>query len=918
MIRKDLAKKWILTLLVSLALASAPSAAYAKEAEIYEVEGPEAAAGEEAADETENGTDTKNGNDAEKEDEDPENVQPDMQQGKVSEESVVTEDPEKPEEPEGEKGSPEEEDTDAAETPKKESDEEKKDVTDITADTPADITSEESPAAPEKETAEKENVKLPDGAFAAEKTETAVPHRWQKEDGGIAYYDENGIRISVGSLSADGNTFEFNEDGFLSFCRVEDSSSVPPSYNGKAVVGDNEYIFSDGVPLTGWYEENGKVFYLSPQGCVTYGMTETDKGTYLFDKEDGHMLSGSFAEYDGRTYYAKEDGTLAKGLAVIEGKTYLFEEDGAMLTGWQDRAGNRYYLSPETGRALTGWQDIGGKRYYFDKNGKMLTGWQQISGKTYYLAKEGASAGLTKIGNSTYYFLNDGSAANGIVKIDGKGILYFENGLQVKKTGWVKYNGRTYYFGTGGAAGTGWRTVGGKRYYFDGSGAMKTGWLTVGKKKYYMNADGAMRTGWLRSGGKMYFFDDSGAAKTGWLKRGKKFFYFNADGSMKTGWLSYGGKRYYINSDGTRRTGWLRTNGKLYFLNADGVMQKGWLTRGKKKFYLGTDGAVRKGFVNIGSGKYYFNENGVMRTGWMLSGGKMRFFDSNGKMHTGWLKRGNKKFYFDKNGIMQKGLKIIGKNIYYFSSKGIMNASYTRNASQFLKLSASNRKLALKIINTMITSRKSCVVSERVDYKKEYSPVRKAIEDTYFPYCGTLFIEYMALRSGNAKDDGKGKLCMSSYYSENNISYMKKNAEIEKLLTRKLSAATSANRSAWDKAEDIAEYICDTFRYDYDAYYNDTGTWDTHSTIKAGKGICFNYSEYYYWLCEKAGIPCRIIFGKAGGGEHAWNQVKLGRNWYNIDVCWMDGSGYRDWDYFLSRNLWGDHRFGGINRDTKY
>lgn len=914
MIRKDLAKKWILTLLVSLALASAPSAAYAQEAEIYGTEGSETAAVEEAADDTENETDTENGIDTEKENKDAEDAPPDAPQEEALKEDAAAESPEEPGKPEGEKGSPEEEDTNAAEMPGKENDEEKKDVTDIAADTPADIASEESPAAPEEETGEEENVKLPDEASAAEETEAAVLRGWQKEDGGVTYYDENGIRISGDSLSADGNTFEFNEDGFLSFCRVEDSSSVPPSYSGKAVIGGNEYIFSDGTPLTGWYEENGEAFYLSPQGCVTYGMVETDKGTRLFDKEDGHMLSGGLVEYDGRIYYAKEDGTLAKGLAVIEGKTCLFGEDCAMLTGWQDHGGSRYYFSPETGKASTGWQDIGGKRYYFDKNGKMLTGWQQISGKTYYFAKEGASAGLTRIGNSTYYFLNDGSAANGIVKINGKGILYFENGLQVKKTGWVKYNGKTYRFGTGGAAVTGWQTVGKKRYYFNTDGTMRTGWLTVGKKKYYMNADGTMRTGWLGSAGRLYFFGNNGTAKTGWMTLGKRFFYFNADGSMKTGWLSYKGKRYYIKKDGMRKTGWLGVNGKLYFLNADGVMQKGWLTRRKKKIYLGSDGAVKKGFVNIGNGKYYFCQDGTMKTGWLLKDGKMHFFENSGKMHTGWLKRGSSYFYFDKNGVMQKGLRIIGKNIYYFSSKGVMNPSYTRNASNILKLSASNRALALRIMTAMATGKKNCIVNNEIDYKKEYRPAIDAIDRTYFYYCGTPFIEYRAEKQGS----GKGKVYINSYYSRNNVSYIKKNAEIEKLLSKKLSAATSGKRSAWNKAEDIAEYICDTFRYDYDAYYNNSATWDTYSTIRAGKGVCFNYSEYYYWMCEKAGIPCRIIFGKADGGEHAWNQVKLGRNWYNIDVCWMDGGSYKDWDYFLSRNLWGDHRFGNINRNTKY
>lgn len=47
-----------------------------------------------------------------------------------------------------------------------------------------------------------------------------------------------------------------------------------------------------------------------------------------------------------------------------------------------------------------------------------------------------------------------------------------------------------------------------------------------------------------------------------------------------------------------------------------------------------------------------------------------------------------------------------------------------------------------------------------------------------------------------------------------------------------------------------------------------------------GLAVCVGYSSGYMLLLKAMGIECRYV----GSSEHAWNQVKIENNWYNIDI----------------------------------
>ena len=69
--------------------------------------------------------------------------------------------------------------------------------------------------------------------------------------------------------------------------------------------------------------------------------------------------------------------------------------------------------------------------------------------------------------------------------------------------------------------------------------------------------------------------------------------------------------------------------------------------------------------------------------------------------------------------------------------------------------------------------------------------------------------------------------------------------------------------------------------------------------------MCDGYAKAFKLLCDRFGIPCVIVAGRAvqssGSEAHAWNYVQMeDGNWYAVDVTWNDKeTAEPSTDYFL-------------------
>ena len=95
----------------------------------------------------------------------------------------------------------------------------------------------------------------------------------------------------------------------------------------------------------------------------------------------------------------------------------------------------------------------------------------------------------------------------------------------------------------------------------------------------------------------------------------------------------------------------------------------------------------------------------------------------------------------------------------------------------------------------------------------------------------------------------------------------------------------------FEREEYINNYIIDNCRYDDAAAENNDvqgNENDAYGALVDGKAVCEGYARAFQLLCNKANIDCVLLSGIADSDNHAWNGVKIGGDWYQIDVTWDD------------------------------
>ena len=115
-----------------------------------------------------------------------------------------------------------------------------------------------------------------------------------------------------------------------------------------------------------------------------------------------------------------------------------------------------------------------------------------------------------------------------------------------------------------------------------------------------------------------------------------------------------------------------------------------------------------------------------------------------------------------------------------------------------------------------------------------------------------------------------------------------------------LAELGTSQMSDYSKVKAVHDYVCALITYTNDV---DNAS-SVYGAYVQGKGLCNSYALCMYKLLVEAGVPCHWIGGSAGTGRdsagHAWNIVKLGDQWYNLDATWDDADNDKiSYDYFL-------------------
>ena len=110
----------------------------------------------------------------------------------------------------------------------------------------------------------------------------------------------------------------------------------------------------------------------------------------------------------------------------------------------------------------------------------------------------------------------------------------------------------------------------------------------------------------------------------------------------------------------------------------------------------------------------------------------------------------------------------------------------------------------------------------------------------------------------------------------------------ERYMERKANkiAGRFKGKTRYEKIKGVHDYLISHMKYDA-KYYN------PYYAFKKGRGMCMSYSLAYQRILQELNIPCVYVKGK----RHAWNLVKIGSYWYNVDVTWDDST--NSYKYFL-------------------
>lgn len=148
--------------------------------------------------------------------------------------------------------------------------------------------------------------------------------------------------------------------------------------------------------------------------------------------------------------------------------------------------------------------------------------------------------------------------------------------------------------------------------------------------------------------------------------------------------------------------------------------------------------------------------------------------------------------------------------------------------------------------------------------------------------------------------------CQLSYSKAGYIQYTMlyhSDAEQEAKLTEAVAEAMTTLQlnglSEAKKITKIHDYICNHVDYAYNS--TEEQIYTAYGALCTGKAVCQGYAVLFYRLCKEAGLSVRIISGTGNGGQHAWNIVRIGSKYYNVDCTW-DGQDVATYNEFLLKS----------------
>lgn len=159
------------------------------------------------------------------------------------------------------------------------------------------------------------------------------------------------------------------------------------------------------------------------------------------------------------------------------------------------------------------------------------------------------------------------------------------------------------------------------------------------------------------------------------------------------------------------------------------------------------------------------------------------------------------------------------------------------------------------------------------------------LDALYEQMLATTALPWFAEMAWSLQMDGDGKV--TSFHPQYLDPADYDRNRYEKAVEAALAEAVHPGMSELQIALSLHDYLAVRCAYDETLV---RGT--EYDALVRGSAVCQGYAEAYMDLLGRAGIECIIVTSEEM--NHAWNQVKLDGQWYNVDLTWNDPTPNRE------------------------
>ena len=146
---------------------------------------------------------------------------------------------------------------------------------------------------------------------------------------------------------------------------------------------------------------------------------------------------------------------------------------------------------------------------------------------------------------------------------------------------------------------------------------------------------------------------------------------------------------------------------------------------------------------------------------------------------------------------------------------------------------------------------------------------------------------------GNAEGTVEIVLNTHAYWDGRDLSAARH--ELEEAVLELLEQA-NACADDYEKVKFLNDWLAENVEYDYESFGLSQGRGEAadafvntvYGTLVEKKTLCGGYSYTVCYILDRLGIEALYVTGTTLDGLHAWNEVKLGEEYYHIDTTWAD------------------------------